>query len=78
LHHSRMHGPNRPRSPRGLGSRARRLLIPPHLQPGEDFLGLGQVTDEFPRRRGEFLDQRRGGDDLPFPGAQRLLVDMDK
>jgi len=40
-------------------------------------LRIGHVADELPQGQGEFLDERRGGNDLLSLGDIELLVDVD-
>ena len=53
------------------------LVFFAQIQAGQYPLGLRQVADEFAQGRGEFLDQRGDGDDVPLFGKDGLLVDVD-
>src|SRR5512134_3609571 len=52
-------------------------LVRPDTETDQDLLLVRHVADELAQRKREFLDQRRGGDDLLAPPEGLLLVDVD-
>ena len=58
-------------------SHINRLFLWSQVEAHKDSVLVGHVADEPAQRLWQFLDERRGGDDLLALGQRWLLVDVD-